>query len=136
MTHKTIVIGKHSNLSNHLVDKLNNATVVSSRDIMSDVNITVEAGDAFTVEVSSAVSAASTIYDPSGSDLSATDLQTVIDELANEKFAQTTAPTVGVSEGDLWYDTDDDELKVRRDSAWVEIVQEDLSGDLDGGSYI
>ena len=103
---------------------------------MSDVNITVEAGDAFTVEVSSAVSAASTIYDPSGSDLSATDLQTVIDELANEKFAQTTAPTVGVSEGDLWYDTDDDELKVRRDSAWVEIVQEDLSGDLDGGSYI
>ena len=39
MTHKTIVIGKHSNLSNHLVDKLNNATVVSSRDIMSDVNI-------------------------------------------------------------------------------------------------
>ena len=39
MTHKTIVIGKHSNLSNNLVDKLNNATVVSSRDIMSDVNI-------------------------------------------------------------------------------------------------
>ena len=103
---------------------------------MSDVNITVEAGDSFTVEVQSAVSAASTIYDPSGSDLSATDLQTVIDELANEKFAQTTAPTTGVSEGDLWYDTDDDELKVRRDEAWVEIVQEDLSGNVDGGSYI
>ena len=39
MTHKTIVIGKHSNLSNHLIGKLNNSTVVSSRDIMSDVNV-------------------------------------------------------------------------------------------------
>ena len=35
----TIIIGKKSNLSNHLIDKLNNATVISSRDINSDVNI-------------------------------------------------------------------------------------------------
>ena len=39
MTNMTIVIGKDSNLSNHLIDKLNNSTVVSSRDIMSDVNV-------------------------------------------------------------------------------------------------
>ena len=39
MTNMTIVIGKNSNLSNHLIDKLNNSTVVSSRDIMSDVNV-------------------------------------------------------------------------------------------------
>jgi len=39
MTNKTIVIGKNSNLSNHLIGKLNNLTVVSSRDIMSDVNV-------------------------------------------------------------------------------------------------
>ena len=39
MTNKTIVIGKNSNLSNHLIGKLNNSTVVSSRDIMSDVNV-------------------------------------------------------------------------------------------------
>lgn len=39
MTNMTIVIGKDSNLSNHLIGKLNNSTVVSSRDIMSDVNI-------------------------------------------------------------------------------------------------
>jgi len=36
---KTIIIGKDSNLSSHTIDKLNNATVVSSRDINSDVNI-------------------------------------------------------------------------------------------------
>ena len=36
---KTIIIGKDSNLSNHIIDKLNNATVVSSRDINSDLNI-------------------------------------------------------------------------------------------------
>ena len=35
----TIIIGKKSNLSNHLIDKLNNATVISSRDINSDLNI-------------------------------------------------------------------------------------------------
>ena len=39
MTNMTIVIGKDSNLSNHLIGKLNNLTVVSSRDIMSDVNV-------------------------------------------------------------------------------------------------
>ena len=39
MTNMTIVIGKDSNLSNHLIDKLNNLTVISSRDIMSDVNV-------------------------------------------------------------------------------------------------
>ena len=39
MTNMTIVIGKNSNLSNHLIGKLNNLTVVSSRDIMSDVNV-------------------------------------------------------------------------------------------------
>ena len=39
MTNMTIVIGKDSNLSNHLIGKLNNSTVVSSRDIMSDVNV-------------------------------------------------------------------------------------------------
>ena len=35
----TIIIGKKSNLSNHLIDKLNNATVISSRDIKSDLNL-------------------------------------------------------------------------------------------------
>ena len=39
MTNMTIVIGKNSNLSNNLIGKLNNSTVVSSRDIMSDVNV-------------------------------------------------------------------------------------------------
>ena len=39
MRFKTIIIGKNCNLSNHIIDKLNNATVVSSRDINSDVNI-------------------------------------------------------------------------------------------------
>ena len=48
---------------------------------------------------------------------------------------QTTAPTVSVNEGDLWYDTDDDQLYVRRNSTWTEIVQEDLTGDIDGGTW-
>ena len=95
-----------------------------------NVNITVSSGDAITVTVASsaaqtmtvadASSAAQTSYDPSGSDLTAVDLQTVIDTLANEKFVQDAAPTVGVTEGDLWYDADDDILNVRRDTSWVD----------------
>lgn len=100
-----------------------------------NVNITVSSGDAITVTVADASSAAQTSYDPSGSDLTGVDLQTVIDTLANEKFVQNAAPTVGVTEGDLWYDADDDVLNVRRDTAWVELVQENLTGGIDGGSW-
>ena len=39
MTNTTIIIGKNSNLSNHLLGKLYNSTAISSRDILSDINI-------------------------------------------------------------------------------------------------
>jgi UDP-glucose 4-epimerase len=39
MTNITIIIGKNSNLSHHLTVKLNNSTAISSRDIVSDINI-------------------------------------------------------------------------------------------------
>jgi hypothetical protein len=59
-----------------------------------------------------------------------------IEEVATQIAVGTTAPTgATVTEGDLWYDTDDDQLFVRRDSSWTEMVQEDLTGDIDGGTW-
>jgi len=112
---------------------------------MSDVTITVGAGDTTNVvvgdgdttnvSVSDVFSAAQTTFDPSTSDLSSTDLQSAVAILANEKFAQDGTPSTGVTEGDLWYDTDDDIMYVRRDTSWTKLVQENLSGAIDGGTY-
>jgi len=99
------------------------------------ITITVGAEDSTNISVANAASAAQTTFDSSTSDLSVTDLQNAVATLANEKFAQSGEPTVGVNEGDLWYDTDDDIMYVRRDTSWTKLVQENLSGAIDGGTY-
>lgn len=67
---------------------------------------------------------------------SSKNVQAALEEISTQVAVQTTAPTgADVTEGDLWYDTDDDQLFVRRDSSWTEMVQEDLTGDIDGGTW-
>jgi|TARA_B110000263_G_scaffold193432_1_gene171513 hypothetical protein len=99
-----------------------------------NVTITVGAGDTTNISVSDATSAAQTSFDATTSDLTSTDLQTAVASLANEKFAQDGTPS-GASEGAMWYDTDDDILYVRRNSSWTKLIQENLDGGIDGGSY-
>ena len=103
---------------------------------MSDVDVTVSSPNTYTIEVQGVNNASQTTFDATTSDLTATNLQDAVAELANSQFSQASAPTTGVTEGDIWYDSDDDELKVRRNSEWVELVQEDKSGNIDGGTYI
>jgi hypothetical protein len=68
--------------------------------------------------------------------ITATNVRDAIEEVATQVAVGATAPTgAAVTEGDLWYDTDDDQLFVRRDSSWTEMVQEDLTGDIDGGTW-
>ena len=76
--------------------------------------------------------------------ISSTNLQTVLQGLADQDFRGTSAPTGStVSEGDTWYDTDDDQLKVYRETssgnfAWVPIMVGNISADsdtIDAGSY-
>ena len=63
-------------------------------------------------------------------------VQAALEDISTQVAVQTTAPTgADVTEGDLWYDTDDDILFVRRDTSWIEMVQEELSGNIDGGSW-
>ena len=76
--------------------------------------------------------------------ISSTTLQTVLQGLADQDFRGASAPTGStVSEGDTWYDTDDDQLKVYRETssgnfAWVPIMVGNISADsdtIDAGSY-
>ena len=48
--------------------------------------------------------------------------------------ASASAPSSGITEGDLFYDTDDDVFYVRDEDSWNELVSS-VSGTVDGGSY-
>tara|TARA_R100000750_G_C2275791_1_gene69262 strand:+ start:277 stop:585 length:309 start_codon:yes stop_codon:yes gene_type:complete len=68
--------------------------------------------------------------------VTATNVKSALEEVATQLAVGVSAPTgVTVTEGDLWYDTDDDILFVRRDTSWIEMVQEELSGNIDGGTW-
>ena len=71
----------------------------------------------------------------SSSSISAINVSAALEEVATQIAVQASAPTSAVTEGDLWYDTDDDIFYVRRDATWVELVQEELSGNIDGGTW-
>ena len=76
--------------------------------------------------------------------ISSTNLQTVLQGLADQDFRGASAPTGStVSEGDTWYDTDDEQFKVYRETSsgtfqWVPIIVGAAAGDsdtVDAGSY-
>jgi len=72
----------------------------------------------------------------SSSNVAAGNVKDALEEVATQLAVGTAAPTgLTVTEGDLWYDTDDDILFVRRDTSWIELVQEELSGNIDGGTW-
>ena len=65
------------------------------------------------------------IVPPPGSDITATNVQDAIHQLADQKFTGVTAPTAAdahLDEGDLWYDTANNLLKVYRNTTWENLV--------------
>ena len=87
--------------------------------------------------------AQSMIYEPTGA-LTATNVQAALDQLAAQDFRSDSAPTgANLEEGDTWYDTDDNQLKVYRETSvgvfqWVPIIvgaAGDDSDTLDAGAF-
>ena len=76
--------------------------------------------------------------------ITSTNLQTALQQLADQDFRGASAPSGStVQEGDTWYDTDDDQFKVYRETStgtfqWVPIIVGAAAGDsdtVDAGSY-
>jgi len=93
--------------------------------------------------------ATNTVIEPYGT-ITATNVQLALQQLADQSFRSDTAPTGTVvsgvstlSEGDTWYDTNDEQFKVYRETSngvyeWVPIIVGDSSGDsdtLDAGAF-
>jgi len=82
--------------------------------------------------------------------ITANNVSDALKQLADQNFRGTSTPTGStvagtstIAEGDTWYDTDDDQLKVYRETssgvfAWVPIMVGNISPDsdtIDAGSY-
>ena len=63
----------------------------------------------------------------------AKNVQDALERVTGQTASGPTAPGTPV-EGDIWYDTDDDEFYVRDEDSWNEVVTS-VSGTVDGGSY-
>lgn len=114
------------------VSVLENITTIT----VEDSGITVEArGLAI-----GATAASGLPFTPHGA-VTATNVQVALEQLADQNFRTTNTPSgSNISEGDQWYDLDDNILKVYREVssgnfAWTNVVVTEVDGTLDGGTY-
>ena len=114
-------------------------TTVTVEEDVTTINI---APEITTVEAAgiaiSTANAAALAVTPHGT-ITATNVQDALQQLADQNFRGTTAPTAGTAnleEGDFFYDTDDDQLKVYRETStgtfeFVPIMVGNISPDSD-----
>ena len=73
--------------------------------------------------------------------ITATNVQAALNQLADQDFRSTSTPTgTNVSEGDTWYDLDDNIMKVYREIssgvfAWTNLVVAETNDTLDAGAF-
>jgi hypothetical protein len=80
---------------------------------------------------------------PGYGNLSAGTIQEAIQQLADNQFRQSSAPTTNLDEGDTWYNTVTEQFNVYRETSsgvfqWVPILLGSASGDsdtLDAGAF-
>ena len=93
--------------------------------------------EVFNTAIPSITSEASGISSAAYGSVTATTVQGALEQLADQSFRQAAAPTgATVSEGDTWYDTDDEDFKVYRETStgvfeWVPIMLGTPPGDSD-----
>jgi protein involved in temperature-dependent protein secretion len=84
--------------------------------------------------------ATNTVVAPYGT-ITATNVQNALEQLADQDFRSTSTPTgTNVSEGDTWYDLDDNIMKVYREIssgvfAWTNLVVAETNDTLDAGAF-
>ena len=118
-------------------------------DFGDTVALSISEGDDFTLQINNFAvptpsnDAGSVTITPTGI-VTATTLQGAIEQLAANQFKSNSPPTgAGVDEGDTWYDLDDNQMKVYRETStgvfnWVPLIIGDIAGDsdtLDAGSF-
>ena len=118
-------------------------------DFGDTVALSISEGDQFTVDINNfavptpSSSGGSITIEPTGI-VTATTLQGAIEQLAANQFKSNSPPSgPGVDEGDTWYDLDDNQMKVYRETSsgvfqWVPLIIGSPSGDsdtLDAGSF-
>ena len=118
-------------------------------DFGDTVALSISEGDQFTVDINNFAvptpsnDAGSVTITPTGI-VTATTLQGAIEQLAANQFKSNSPPTgAGVDEGDTWYDLDDNQMKVYRETSsgvfqWVPLIIGTPTGDsdtLDAGSF-
>ena len=116
-------------------------TTVSVEDDVTTINI---APVVTTVEAKglaiSLVSAAALPFEPHGT-VTATNVQSALEQLADQDFRSNDTPTgTNVSEGDTWYDLDDNKTKIYREVstgvfAWTNLVVAETDETLDAGAF-
>ena len=101
------------------------------------ISPTVTEVNAYNLALAVGVTPASAISSTAYGSITATNVQDAIQQLADQSFRQAAAPTgATVSEGDTWYDTDDEDFKVYRETStgvyeWVPIMLGTPPGDSD-----
>ena len=111
------------------------------------VNVAI-APETTSLSVSSGMGPASSIVSTAYNTISATNVQTAIEQLADQFYRSTGAPSgTNLAEGDLWYDTANEELRVYREISagtyeWQALVaggyvagETSLMDKLDGGFF-
>lgn len=127
-----------------IVEEVTQLSVASGTDIavtLSDDSTTLTVNN-FALPTAY-VDAVDVTFTPHGS-VTATNLNEAIQQLADQNFRSDDTPTgSNVEEGDTWYDTDDNQLKVYRETSagvfeWVPIMVGNISEDsdtLDAGAF-
>mgnify|MGYP006107802497 FL=1 len=88
----------------------------------------------------SLATAAALPFTPYGT-ITATNVQAALSQLADQDFRTDSAPSgTNVSEGDTWYDTDDNIYKIYREIsagvfAWTNVVVTETDTSLDAGAF-
>ena len=79
---------------------------------MAEVTVSQAAQISVAVNTSRVPTAGNTTFDPSGTSLTSTNLEDAVKEVADKFFQGEDTPTEGLTEGDLWYDKNTDQLKM------------------------